>query len=50
MEASDPGRVNSALLRATIDVKDRLVTRVSGHRRAGWTWTGADWEGQWLVP
>jgi hypothetical protein len=50
MEESETGRVNFALLRATIDRMDRLDTRVSGHRRAGWTWTGADWEGQWLVP
>ncbi len=50
LEESEAGRVNFALLRATIDRIDRLDTRVSGHRRAGWTWTGADWEGQWLVP
>lgn len=49
-EESEAGRVNFALLRATVDRMDRLDTRVSGHRRAGWTWTGADWEGQWLVP
>jgi len=50
MEESEAGRVNFALLRATIDRMDRLDTRVSGHRRAGWTWDGDAWQGQWLVP
>jgi pyridoxamine 5'-phosphate oxidase len=43
-------RANFAILMVNFDRIEWLYLANSGHRRARWSWGGADWSGSWLVP
>lgn len=44
------GAEHFSVLRFTATRLEWLYLAAAGHRRARFAWTGADWQGQWLVP
>jgi pyridoxamine 5'-phosphate oxidase len=50
LSESEAGRTNFAVMLFVADRIDWLHLAASGHRRAQFMWTGAEWEGQWVVP
>lgn len=44
------GAAHFSVLRFTTHRIEWLYLAAAGHRRARFEWTGADWQGQWLVP
>jgi len=50
VEESEIGWPNFAVIVAEIEHLELLQLRPEGHRRAGFTWTGRDFRGHWLVP
>lgn len=47
---ADCGAEHFSVLRLDVDRVEWLYLAAAGHRRARFEWTGADWQGQWLVP
>jgi pyridoxine/pyridoxamine 5'-phosphate oxidase len=44
------GRAHFSILMVTVDSIEWVYLAASGHRRARFDWTGADWRKTWLVP
>lgn len=44
------GSVHFAMIEVTVDRLEWLQLHEAGHRRAMFGWTGARWDGRWLVP
>ena len=50
VEEAEAGWANFAVLVTTVEHFEWLQLRAEGHRRAGFTWTGEQYVGHWLVP